>query len=57
MKPPPAYDDAPTISFSEGEIVVVGPGAVAFSMTLEAARETHRRLGLALDQLPAAATQ
>lgn len=57
MKPPPAYDDAPTISFSEGEIVVVGPGAVAFSMTLEAARETHRRLGLALDQLPAAATE
>ncbi len=50
MKPEPAYDVAPTVSVIEGEIVLVGPGAIAFSMTREAARETHRRLGLALDQ-------
>lgn len=51
MKPPPAFDVAPMVSVIEGEIVMVGPGAIAFSMTREAARETHRRLGLALDQV------
>jgi hypothetical protein len=50
MKPAPAYDVAPTISVIDDEVVVVGPGSVAFSMTRDAARETHRRLGLALDQ-------
>jgi hypothetical protein len=50
MKPAPAYDVAPTISVIDDEVVVVGPGSVAFSMTRDAALETHRRLGLALDQ-------
>ena len=53
MKPEPAYDVAPTVSVIEDEIVLVGPGAIAFSMTREAARETHRRLGVALGQSPA----
>jgi hypothetical protein len=48
LMPPPAYDVAPSISMIEGEIVVIGPGAVAFSMTRDAAEETHRRLGEAL---------
>ncbi len=33
----------------EGEVVVIGPGSIAFSMTPDAARETCRRLGEALD--------
>jgi hypothetical protein len=45
LKPPPAYDTAPTVSIVEDEIVVVGPGSIAFSMTWAAAKETHRRLG------------
>jgi hypothetical protein len=49
LKPPPAYDCAPHISEVEGEIVVVGPGAVAFSMTMAAAEEMHRRMGQVLD--------
>lgn len=43
--PPPAYDAAPSISVVENEVVVLGPGSVAFSMTRAAAEETHRRLG------------
>jgi hypothetical protein len=46
--PSPAHDLAPAISVVEGEVVVVGPGAVAFSMTRAAAQETYRRLGQAL---------
>ncbi|CAN5185525.1 hypothetical protein BH10PSE3_BH10PSE3_17640 [soil metagenome] len=46
--PSPAYDSAPTITVVDEEIVILGPGSVAFSMTREAAWETHRRLGLAL---------
>jgi hypothetical protein len=57
LKPPPAYDSAPSISVVEDEIVVVGPGAVAFSMTTTAAEEMHRRLGEALDGLRDAPTR
>jgi hypothetical protein len=48
LAPSPAYDLAPTISVVEGEVVIVGPGAVAFSMTRAAAEETYRRLGQVL---------
>ena len=48
LMPAPAYDAAPTITVVDDEFVVVGPGSVAFSMTREAARETYRRLGVAL---------
>jgi hypothetical protein len=56
LKPPPAYDSAPHISEVEGEIVVVGPGAVAFSMTRAAAEEMHRRLGNVLNSAEDAPT-
>lgn len=48
LTPPPAYDLAPSISVVDDEIVLLGPGSVAFSMTRAAAEETHRRLGEAL---------
>jgi hypothetical protein len=35
----------------EDEIVVVGPGSVAFSMTMSAARATCKRLGELLNQI------
>ena len=44
----PAHDAAPTITVVDDEVVVLGPGAVAFSMTRRAAEETYRRLGQAL---------
>jgi hypothetical protein len=53
LKPAPAYDSAPTISVVEDEIVVVGPGSIAFSMTQAAAAETHRLLGEVLEDLRA----
>jgi hypothetical protein len=43
-QPHPAFDTAPRIALVEDE-VIVGPGALAFSMTRVAAEETHRRLG------------
>lgn len=49
LAPPPAHDIAPEISVIDSEVVFVGPGAIAFSMTRAAAEETHRRLGLALE--------
>ena len=52
LTPPPAYDVAPSISVVDDEIVVLGPGAVAFSMTWAAAEETHRRLGDVLKNPP-----
>jgi hypothetical protein len=51
LTPPPAHDSAPSISAVEGEIGMVGPGAIAFSVTQAAAEETHRRLGEVLDGL------
>ncbi|WP_454760893.1 hypothetical protein [Caulobacter segnis] len=48
LQPYPAFDTAPTIALIEGEIVLVGPGAMAFSMTRIAAEETYRRLGAVL---------
>jgi hypothetical protein len=48
FQPHPAFDTAPSIAPVEDEIVFVGPGALAFSMTRQAAEETHRRLGEAL---------
>jgi hypothetical protein len=48
LQPYPAFDTAPTITLIEGEVVLVGPGAMAFSMTRVAAEETYRRLGAAL---------
>lgn len=44
LMPPLAYDKAPLIEVIDGEIVLVGPGALAFSMTREAAEEMQRRL-------------
>lgn len=35
----------------DDEIVVIGPGPVAFSMTIEAARETCRRMGEVLEAI------
>jgi hypothetical protein len=32
------------VDLIDGEVVVIGPGAVAFAMTVEAAMETARRL-------------
>jgi hypothetical protein len=52
LTPPPAFDVAPSISVVEDEIVVLGPGSVAFSMTRAAAEETHRRLGDVLKEPP-----
>jgi hypothetical protein len=49
LTPPPAYDVAPSVTLVEDEIVLLGPGAVAFSMTWAAAKETHRRLGEVLE--------
>ncbi len=49
LMPAPAYDSAPTITVVDEEVVLLGPGSVAFSMTRAAARETYRRLGLALE--------
>lgn len=48
LQPYPAFDTAPTITMVEDEVVLVGPGAMAFSMTRSAAEETYRRLGAAL---------
>lgn len=48
LMPAPPYDAAPTITVVDDEFVVLGPGAVAFSLTREAARETYRRLGVVL---------
>jgi hypothetical protein len=45
LQPNPAFDTAPAITLVEDEVVIVGPGALAFSMTRSAAEETHRRLG------------
>jgi hypothetical protein len=38
------------VRWIEGEVVIIG-GAVAFSMTAAAARETCRRLGTVLDEV------
>jgi hypothetical protein len=35
----------------DGKVVLVGPGAIAFSMTKAATEETHRRLGKILNTL------
>jgi len=48
LQPAAAFDTAPSIQVFEGEVVVVGPGTLAFSMTLAAAEETYRRLGQVL---------
>lgn len=50
LQPTPAFDTAPEITLIEDEIVLVGPGVLAFSMTRAAAEETYRRLGAALFQ-------
>jgi hypothetical protein len=48
MTPVPTHHTASAISIVEDEIVVLGPGAIAFSMTRAAAEETYRRLGAVL---------
>lgn len=47
-QPTPAFDTAPEITVIEDEVVLVGPGVLAFSMTRAAAEETYRRLGAVL---------
>ncbi len=37
------------VRWVEGEVVVIGPGSVAFSITPDAARKTWQRLGEVLD--------
>lgn len=39
-----AYDEAGEIAAVEGEVVVLGPGQTAMSMTPDAAEEAARRL-------------
>jgi hypothetical protein len=43
-KPFPPFDVPLEVDLVDGEVVVIGPGAVAFAMTVEAAMETARRL-------------
>ena len=42
------FDEPMTIEVIEGEVVFIGPGPIAFSMTLQAARETAQRLAVVL---------
>jgi hypothetical protein len=44
-RPVDPIDTPLEVRLIEGEVVVIGPGPVAFSMTPAAARETCRRLG------------
>ena len=45
--------DAPvTIELIDGEVVFIGPGPIAFSMTVQAAMETSRRLVEVLAERP-----
>ncbi len=46
--PEPVHKLAPTIMMIDEEVVFVGPGPVAFSMTQDAATETLRRLASVL---------
>lgn len=48
LTPTPAYDEAPKVLLVDNEVVLVGPGPIAFSMTRNAAREMCRRLAEAL---------
>ena len=50
--PLPVHDAAPTIALVDGEVVLLGPGAMSCAMTPAAARETVRRLTETLDRLP-----
>ncbi len=38
------FDMPMSIEVIENEVVFIGPGPIAFSMTIEAAQETERRL-------------
>jgi|GEM_PF-5330519 len=49
LMPTPAYDKPPSILLVDGEVVVVGPGPVAFSMTREAAAQMCSLLSKALE--------
>lgn len=42
-----------TASLVDGELVLIGPGPIGFSMTPEAARATARAIDRALDEEPA----
>lgn len=43
-----AFSDPMVVRLVEGEIVVLGPDGVAVSLTVEAARESSRRLAEAV---------
>lgn len=48
-RPAPPIDRPLDVRMIDDEIVIIGPGPVAFSMTVEAARETCRLLGEILE--------
>jgi hypothetical protein len=48
VKPLPPIDAALDVEIVDGEVVFIGPGAIAFAMTRAAAFETGRRLEAAL---------
>jgi hypothetical protein len=50
--PPPPVGEALRVLLVDQEIVVLGPGAIGFSMTLPAARHTRDRLGQLLAKIP-----
>ena len=52
-RPLPVHDVASNIALVDGEVVILGPGALSCAMTPEAARETVRRLTQILARLPA----
>ena len=47
-QPPPPVDEPLSLQIIAGEVVFIGPGRVAFSMTKTAAQETCRRLSVLL---------
>jgi hypothetical protein len=49
-EPLPPIDQPLAVAIISNEVVFIGPGRVAFSMTREAALETHKRLAQVLAQ-------
>jgi hypothetical protein len=49
-EPLPPISQPLAIAVISNEVVFIGPGRVAFSMTRTAAAETHKRLSEALDR-------
>jgi hypothetical protein len=52
MSAVPAFDQALEVSVEDGEVVITGPDGLCASLTAEAARESARRLTVALSRLP-----